>query len=81
MNDEELIKKIKDWHKYVVIGLNNGLTHTHMDGRRNDVDWVRKRLDLFEAFSRCIMDEIWGNKSGCNIKELKEVAEEGYKLK
>lgn len=80
MNDKELINKINDWHKYVVVGLNKGLTHTHRDERLDDIDWVRKRLALFESFSRCVMDTIWGNPNQYNEKQLKEVAEEGYKL-
>ncbi len=78
MEDKELIKKAKEWHQYVVIGLTKGLTHTHRDERLDDIDWVRKRLRLFESFSRCIMDTIWGNDNQYNEKELKEVAEEGY---
>jgi len=72
-------KKLKEWHNYVVEGLINGLTHTHRDGRNNDIDWVRKRLALFESFSRCVMDFIWGNNyEDFSEKELKEVAREGY---
>jgi len=77
--EEDLIKKCKEWHKYIVIGLNKGLTHTIHDGRINDINWVRGRLELFESFSRCVMDTIWGNPFDSHLKELKEVAEEGYK--
>lgn len=80
MEEKELIKKAKGWHQYVVSGLVKGLSHTSRDERLHDIDWVRKRLALFESFSRCIMDTICGNDNQYNEKELKEVAEEGYKL-
>jgi len=78
-NEKDLINKCQEWHQYVVIGLNKGLTHTIPDGRVNDIVWVRRRLELFEAFSRCVMNTIWGNDIQYNLKELKEVAEEGFK--
>ena len=81
MNDKELIEKINNWHKYVVVGLNNGLTHTIPDGRTSDIKWVRGRLALFESFSRCIMDTIWGNLNKYNEKELKQISETGYNNK
>ena len=76
---KEFKKKIQEWHGLVVNGLCNGLTHTHRDGRNNDIDWVRKRLALFESFSRCVMNFQWGqNYKEFPEKELIEVSKEGY---
>lgn len=72
-------KKLKEWHGYIINGLTNGLTHTHRDGRNNDIEWVRSRLLLWEAFGRCVMDFQWGNNyKEFAEKELKQVAREGY---
>lgn len=76
---EEFKVKIREWHQYVVKGLCNGLTHTHRDGRNNDIEWVRRRLELFESFSRCVMDFEWGNNyKDFSEKQLKEISELGY---
>ena len=79
IKDKEFKAKLKKWHSLVVNGLTNGLTHTHRDGRNNDINWVRKRLALFESFSRCVMDYEWGNNTkDFSEKELKKVSVEGY---
>jgi len=72
-------KKIQEWHNLVVIGLNNGLTHTIHDGRIDDINWVRKRLELWESFARCVMNLETGQSYEYDEKNLKEVAQEGYK--
>jgi len=71
-------KQIKEWHKLVVKGLVNGLTHTMRDGRNEDIVWVRRRLKLFESFARCVMDLETGQDYQYSEKDLKEVAELGY---
>jgi len=80
MEDEYEVfqEKLKKWSNLINQGLCNGLTHTHMDERRDDIDWLRKRLSLFENFSKCVMNFQWGNDWNYNEKELKEIAEDGY---
>ena len=73
-------KKIKEWHNMVVSGLVNGLSHTHRDGRINDINWVRKRGSLFEAFGRCMFDYHNEQDYESNERELLEISKEGYKL-
>ncbi len=70
--------KIKEWHQLVVIGLNKGLTHTIPDGRLDNIDWVRKRLKLWESFGRCVMDLETNQDYQYSEKDLKEVAEAGF---
>ncbi len=74
-------KKIRKWHIAVVQGLNNGLTHTIKDGRRDDIKWVRQRLRLWEAFGRCVF--AFHNKQNweSDEEELFEIAREGYSHK
>jgi hypothetical protein len=74
MND-----KIKEWKDLLLMGLNNGLTQTIQDGRTNDINWVRKRLELFESFTRCVVILESGLSYEYDEKSLREVAEEGYK--
>lgn len=72
-------KLINEWHNMVVTGLVNGLTHTIWDERREDINWVRKRLTLWESFGRC-MYSLHNNQSyEMDEKDLKEVSKEGYK--
>ncbi len=78
MNKEEK-EKLLEFHNLVVIGLNKGLTHTIHDGRRDDIKWVRGRLQLWESFGRTVFDYLMGvNNYSYSLKELKEVAEKGY---
>ena len=72
-------KKIQEWHNLIVKGLNNGLTHTIDDGRRDDIVWVRRRLELWESFGRCVMNLENNQDYSSPEKELKEVAELGFK--
>lgn len=72
-------KKILEWHRLVVQGMVNGLTHTMRDGRIDDINWVRGRLKLWESFGRCIMDLETGQDYQYPEKDLKEIAKEGYK--
>ena len=72
--------KIKEWHNLVVKGLVNGLTHTIKDGRTNDINWVRKRLELWESFARCVYALEIGQTFEYDEKNLKEIAKEGYKI-
>ena len=78
MNKKEE-KSLLEFHNLIVKGLNNGLTHTIRDGRNDDIEWVRGRLRLWESFGRTVFDFLMGlNDYSYSLKELKEVAEEGY---
>jgi hypothetical protein len=80
MNIEKIgTEKIKEWHKLIVIGLNNGLSHANKDGRTDEIDFWKQRSILFDRFSHCVMGLVWGNSTDLDEKELKQVAEEGYK--
>jgi len=70
--------KIKEWHKLVIIGLNNGLTHTIHDGRRENIEWVRMRMFLFNYFTKCIMDLETNQDWSINENNLKRISEEGW---
>lgn len=72
-------KLISKWHNMIVTGLVNGLTHTIPDGRQKDINWVRSRGILWEAFGRCVMALEWGNSYEFDERDLKEISEEGYK--
>ena len=74
-------KKIMEWHNLVVKGLVNGLTHTYQDERLNDINFWRKRCDLFNEFSKCVLDISTNQNYEYAEKNLKEIAEEGYKAK
>jgi len=73
MENDQLIKKIKEWQLIVNKGLNNGLSHTHQDGRLNDIEFWRRRSCLFNIFALCVM-----HKDEMHEKELIEIAERGY---
>ena len=72
-------KKIQEWVNLIVKGLNNGLTHTINDGRINDIDWVRRRLDLWESFGRCLIALEREQNYEHDERELVKIAELGYK--
>ena len=72
---EEILKL----HNLVVTGLVQGLSHTHTDGRTDDIEFWRKRERLFGAFSRGVMNIITDQDNQYEEKELKEIAEEGYR--
>ena len=71
--------KIQEWHNLIVEGLCNGLTHTIRDGRTDDIVWIRRRLQLWESFGRCVMDLETEQDYKYVEKELKEIAKLGYK--
>ena len=72
-------KKILEFHNLVVTGLVNGLTHTTGDKRIEDIEWVRKRLNLWESFGRTVFDFIIGlNDYSYSLKDLERIAKEGY---
>ena len=73
-------EKIKEWHKLVVNGLVNGLSHTARDGRLNDIDFWRCRSRLFNAFAHCVLDLITHQNYQYSEKDLKDTAKQGYKL-
>jgi len=70
--------KIKELHQLVVKGLVKGLSHTHQDGRLDDIDFWRKRCNLFNEFSKCVLDIITDQNPQYAEKNLKEIAEDGY---
>jgi len=70
--------KIKEWKKLVVNGLCNGLTHTISDGRQNDIVWVRGRLQLWEAFGRCVINLENEQNYEYDERELIEISKLGY---
>ena len=72
-------KKIKELHGLVVTGIVNGLSHTHKDGRLDDINFWRSRCELFNLFSLCVLDIVTNQNYKYSEKELKEIAEEGYK--
>jgi len=77
--NKEDTKKVNEFHHLVVKGLNNGLTHTIFDGRREDIEWVRGRLKLWESFGRTLFDFLMEyNDPKYSLKDLKEIAEKGY---
>jgi hypothetical protein len=78
--EKEELKKIKEWHKLVVNGLVKGLSHTSHDERINDINFWRKRANLFDAFAHCIQDLLLSKQSyEYSEKDLKEIAKEGYR--
>lgn len=72
-------KKIMEWHNLVVNGLVNGLSHTSRDGRLDDINFWRGRCNLFNEFSKCVLDIVTDQDSKYSEKQLKEIAKEGYK--
>lgn len=77
--NKEDIQKVTEFHNLVVKGLNNGLTHIIWDGRRDAIVWVRKRLELWESFGRVLFEFLMENNYEYDLKELEEIAKEGYK--
>jgi len=76
---EEKIKQIMELHNMVVTGLVNGLSHTSRDERLDDIDFWRSRSGLFNLFSKAVLDIVTDQNPEYSIKELKEIAEYGYK--
>lgn len=73
-------EKVLEFHNLVVKGLNNGFTHTIDDGRREDIEWVRGRLELWESFGRTLFGFLSGlNDYSYSLKDLQEIANVGYK--
>ena len=72
-------KLISKWHGMVVTEIVNGLTHTIPDGRCHDINWVKGRLNLWEAFGRCVYALSVGNSYESDERDLKQISEEGYK--
>jgi len=76
---QEKIDKIKELHGLVVTGLVKGLSHTHRDGRLDDINFWRGRCNLFNEFSKCVLDIVTNQDPKYAKQNLKEIAEEGYK--
>lgn len=72
------IERIKELHQLTVNGLVNGLSHTHQDGRLDDIDFWVKRCKLFDSFSHCVLDIITDQNAEYSEKDLKEISKEGY---
>lgn len=78
MNEKDKEQIIK-WHNLVVEGLVNGLSHTIIDERINDIHFWRLRSRLFGSFSRCVLNLITNQSWEYDEKELLEIANYGYK--
>ena len=76
---QDKINKIIKLHNLVVTGLVKGLSHTSRDGRLDDINFWRGRCNLFNEFSQCVLDIVTDQDSQYAEKQLKEIAEEGYK--
>ena len=72
-------EKILEFHKLVVMGLVNGLSHTFMDGRNEELEFWRRRSLLFDAFDHCVMNLITNQSYESYLKELEDIAREGYR--
>ena len=72
-------KKLGEWHKLIVQGLVNGLSHTHQDGRTDKIDFWRQRSKLFNLFGLCVQNLISEQNYEYDENQLKEIAEKGYK--
>ena len=71
--------EVKYFHDLVVKGLVNGLTHTIWDGRRDDIEWVRGRLELWESFGRTLFNFLMEtNGYKYELRDLKEISKKGY---
>lgn len=79
--EKEKLKKIKEWHNLVVNGLVKGLSNTSRDERLDDIEFWRKRSELFNLFNLCVSSLINGSDYKYSEKELKEISNKGYKLK
>ncbi|GAG28263.1 unnamed protein product, partial [marine sediment metagenome] len=72
------IDKIKEWMQIVNIGLVNGLSHTNRDGRTDDIDFWRKRSQLFNGLTLCIKDLVTEQNYEYSEKDLRKIANDGY---
>ena len=72
-------KKIMELHQLVVTGLVQGLSHTHRDGRLEEINFWRSRSNLFNEFSLCVLSILTDQNCELSEKQLKEIAKEGYK--
>ena len=70
-----------EWHRLVVNGLVNGLSVTSQDKRLDDIDFWRKRSQLFSEFAKCVLDLETEQNYQYSEKNLGEIAKEGYELK
>ena len=76
--DVNIKEKILEFHKLVVSGLVNGLSHTARDGRTEELEFWRQRSILFDRFGHCVLNLVTDQSYELDLKELKQVAEEGY---
>ncbi len=77
--NEKDTKEVTRFHNLVVKGLNNGLTHTIWDGRKEDIEWVRGRLELWESFGRTLFNFLMEyNDYSYSLRDLKEISKKGY---
>ena len=72
-------KQIMKFHNLVVTGLVNGLSHTNRDERLDDIDFWRSRCNLFNEFSKCVLNMVTNQTCEYSEKELKRIAKEGYR--
>lgn len=75
---EEIKKKYLEWHSLVVQGLVNGLSHTHRDGRIEDINFWKQRSILWNEFAMCVQDLMTNQDYKYSEENLKEYAKMGY---
>ena len=71
-------KKLGEWHKLIVQGLVNGLSHTHQDGRTDKIDFWRQRSILWNEYAMCVQNLMTNQDYKFSEENLKELAKRGY---
>lgn len=79
MRTKKLEDEISEFHRLVVEGLSNGLSHTSGDEKEKDPEFWKKRSNLFDRFEQCVMSALTKQPYEFELEALKKVAEEGYK--
>ena len=78
--DKKTKAQLKNWHRVVVAGLCNGLSHTHRDGRTDKIEFWRQRSQLFNAHAHCIQALMTDQSWELDEKTLRDIALEGFKM-
>jgi len=73
-------KKIREWHQMVIKGLVGGLSRVQPDlyKRKEDIEFWRRRCNMFDAFTHCIMDLETNQDWSYSEKDLKQWSDAGY---
>ncbi|HEY0090116.1 MAG TPA: hypothetical protein VGB37_14815 [Candidatus Lokiarchaeia archaeon] len=75
----KVTEKIQALNNIVIIGIVNGLSHTHTDGRTEDINFWKLRSELFNEFFICVKSLLSNQNYSYAEKRLIEIAQEGYK--